>query len=168
MSATVSVSDGLGLHNRAKLLPPTYWLPLWLTNLSTASFSAVARASAALTFTSGSTPVPSQSPSNHRADGMCIRHADCEVVTGRKTLHRMSSSARRLSYDRGSFLSLQVESEFLATRESLRRSKNIHRLIGKPRPGEPGECPVLTSLIFVSVGEVVDGGGFLRQVRNTA
>jgi hypothetical protein len=35
---------------------------LWLANLSAASFSAVVKASAALTFTSGSMPVPSQSP----------------------------------------------------------------------------------------------------------
>jgi hypothetical protein len=35
---------------------------LLLASLSAASFSAVAKASVALTFTSGSTPVPSQSP----------------------------------------------------------------------------------------------------------
>jgi len=108
-----------------------------LANLSTASFSAVVKASAALTFTSGSTPVPSQSPF---VTGLMGRAKGTPMVKSSPAGMPRTGGAPPpwLHQQWWPILSLQVERELFASgRCSVRRRapwRSILHQVGTPKP----------------------------------
>src|SRR5271170_3303357 len=78
----------------------------------------------------------------------------------------MSAPTRRLTYDGGALLRLQIEGKLFSARESLVRGEYVHGLIGEAWPRNPGKSPILMCLVLVPVGEVVDVGRLREQIGN--
>src|SRR5580693_2437929 len=88
------------------------------------------------------------------------------MVASREAFYGVSPSARSFAHNGGALLRLQVESEFFTPGEGLMRSKYVDRLINKPRPGNPGNRPVLVGLVFVTIGEIVNVRRLPEQIRD--
>src|ERR1700729_2884905 len=101
----------------------------------------------------------------YRIDRPAKGDSDREVISGRHTSHRMGAATGGFAHDGSALLSLQIIREFLPARKGVARSEYVDGLIDKARAGNPGKRPVLVSLVVVSVGQIVDMRGRLKQVR---
>jgi hypothetical protein len=95
-----------------------------------------------------------------RVDGPTEGDADREVVASSEAFHGVTASARSFAHDGGALLRLQVKSEFFTPGEGLISSDCVYLLINKPRPGNPGNRPVLVDRV-----EIVNVRGLPEQIR---